>query len=269
MKKADIDLNISKQDLTKVENCEYYLRSKQIIKNAEVYKNIQVGEVYFIKCKDYDGNEKYVTAGWSGDPSKFIVFHKDDGFIFIKRIIASGKPGQEVMCLTTQFNVDEYWLEADPDYVNSILLQDEDSYDPFAASKIDANKKNKARRKNKKLEIKFNNAKEAYNFIKTLKVGDTLYDALTTYGSATVTWEVTKIDVRAVSRRSTNMSPVDAIHYTNGFKQVIEVQMKVKDKALPRKRKYINTTEALTFREFTDVGYCTYYKVKPYTVDDV
>lgn len=260
---------ISKEDLTKVKNCEYYLRTKQVMKNAEVYKNIQVGEVYYIKHKDYNGKEEYVSAGWNADPSKYIVFHKDGGFVFIKRIIASGKPGQEVYCLTTQFNVDEYWLEADPDYVNSILLQDEGSYDPFAASKLEANKKNKARRKNKKLEITFDNSQEAYDFVCSLKPGDVFYDSYTTYGSSIVAWEVTNVNRRKARPKDSGFSVEDAYHVRFGFKDVVEISIKVKDKNLPRKRQYMTTHDTLTFKSFLKEGYNRFYKVKPYTVDDV
>ena len=91
---------LSKDDKKRIKNCEYYSLSKRIMKDHEIYKNVNIGEVYFIKSKDYDGNDRYVTGGYTRDPAKYMVIHKDEGFIFAKRIIASGKLGKEISCLT-------------------------------------------------------------------------------------------------------------------------------------------------------------------------
>jgi hypothetical protein len=270
--------DLSKSDKNRIKNCEYYLRSKQIMKNAEAYKGLSLGEVYYIKYKDYGGDESYITAGYGNEPAKYIVFHKDEGFVFVKRIISNGKLGKEVTCLTTTYNAGEYWLEADPDYVNSILLEDEGGYDPLAASKKLSSNKNKARRRNKKLEIAYGTHKEAHEYAKTIKVGDLIYNAETTYGSDLVSWEVTSIEKRPADqiRNGTNSyygtslgsTNADRIHNRHGIKDLIAVEIKVKGE-IPKSRKYMGTEQILTFEDFLWTTYDKFYRTKPYTVDDV
>jgi len=267
---------VSKEDLRRCNHCDHYLKTKQIMKNAETYKELAIGEVYYIKYKDYQGIEVYETAN-TDDPSKFMVFHKDEGFVFVKRIIASGQLGKEVTCLTTTYDVGTHWLEADPDYVNSILLADEAGYDPMAATKKLSSNKNKARRRNKKLEIKFNDTTIAYNYVDTLKVGDRIYDANTSYGSGVLTWQVTKVDKRKANHdKPTNgyyrnnaigSTNEDQLHNKYGFKDLVAITIKIQgDK--PKARRYESDERIVTFDDFTK-SYRTYYKNKPYTVDDV
>lgn len=270
---------LSKDDQNRVNNCEYYLRTKQVMKNAEAYKELSVGEVYYIKHKGYDDKEEYVCAGWNDEPAKYMVFHKEEGFVFVKRIIANGKMGKEVTCLTTTFNIDEYWLEADPDYVNSILLENEEGYDPLAASKKVASNKNKARRRNKKLEINYGTPQEAHAFTDSLKVGDLLYDSDTTYGSGMLTWEVTSVLKRTVNqdvssdryynRNEAGSTSEDRIHNRHGIINLVAVEVKIKTKDVPKSRRYTSKDQTLTFADFYTSSYRKYYKTKPYTVDDV
>lgn len=251
------------------------------MKNAEAYKNLQVGEVYYIKYKDYNDKESYVTTGWGNDtPAKYMVFHKDEGFVFVKRIIASGNLGKEVICLTTTYDVGSHWLEADPDYVNSILLENEEDYDPLAASKEMTAKKNRARRKNKRLELKFDEPQEAYDYIKKLRKGDKLYDCSTAYGAGIIEWVVNKVSVRATDKSpntsyswDTNRSipgrtPVDQEHNKYGFDQIVEVEIQIVGEP-PKSRRWAGPKETIHFYTFVNKYYSTYYDSKPFTVDDV
>lgn len=272
---------LSKEDQDRVNSCDHYSKTKQVMSNLEAYKGLGVGEVYFIKGKTYSGEYEYVTAGYSDEPAKYMVFHKDDiGFIFIKRIIASGNLGKEVQCLTTQFDSDKYILEPDPEYVNSILLENEDGYDPLAASKENSAKKNKARRRNKKLELNFDDAQSAYDYIKTLRKGDVIYDCETAYGSGAVAWTVENVVVRktdtsAPQGYSARWNKVqgatreDQYHNQHGFAQSVLVTIKADDTNLPKSRKYITLEGTLTFFDFYNERYRKFYKSRPFTVDDV
>lgn len=267
---------ISNADQKRIVNCEYYLKTKQIMANAEVYKNLEIGEVYHIKYKDYNNKDMYVCYGWnSTTPSKYMVFHKDGGFVFVKRIIASGNLGKEIVCLTTTYDVGKHWLEADQEYVDSILLEDEEGYDPLAANKKLSNNKNKARRKNKKLQIVYKTPEEAYAYIKTLNVGDSIYDADTAYGSGILTWKIKKITNRKVNKAKTTSSTGwgyshrDEFHSKHKFADVVVVDIEIKEKVLPRSRSYETKTKELTFSDFLEDRYSKYYKSKLYTVDDV
>jgi len=266
---------LNRDDKRRVKNCDYYIKTKQVMKNAVVYDKLSVGEVYFIR---YTDTNKYVTSDWSGQsPSKFMVFHKDEGFVFIKRIIASGKLGKEVSCLTTSYYVNEYYLESDPDYVNSILLQDENSYDPLAASKKIASNKGKVRRKNKKLELAFNKPEEAYAYIQTLSVGDLLYNATTTYGTGVVAWEVKSVCVRDVDQtpqidwrgnKDTNgNSSDDQAHNRHGFVDFVSIDIEATS-VIPSQNSWATATKkTLIFNDFL-AKWHRYYHSAPFTLDD-
>ena len=273
--------DLSKEDKSRIKNCEYYLRTKKIMKNLEEYKKLEVGEVYYIKTKNRDGKEEYVSAGWNNEPAKYMVFHKDeDGFAFIKRILASGKMGKEVTCLTTSYDVEDYWLESDPDQVNSILLDNESGYDPMAASKEMTSKKNKARRRNKKLELDFDTHKAAHDYIKTLKVGDVIYDSVAAYGSGILSWKVTDVASRPVDNTDTRSTyqkqwgyPVgntreDQWHNEHNLDTVVVVHVERLEKELPKHRRYVRQNRALTFLDFKN-RWDKFYSKKPFTVDDV
>jgi len=274
---------LDKEDQNRVDSCEYYLKTKNTIENMEVYKDLSVGEVYFIKRKNYQGEEEYVTGGWNDEPAKYMVFHKDGGFVFVKRIIASGKMGKEVSCLTTEFDTKTYWLEADPDYVNSILLDNEDAYDPLAAEKKNSSNKNKARRKNKKIQLIYDTPQEAYTYIKSLKVGDTIYDTTAAYGSGILTWDVVKIDSKPIDKSNVNTSSnsswrsrrynyqnTDTQHANDNIPDIVTVSIKRRETKLPKDRRWCDEDRDLTYNSFKKGGYgpC-YYKSKPHTVDDV
>jgi len=270
---------ISKSDQRRVNNCDHYLKTKKVMQNNEVYKDLSIGEVYYIKHKGRNDEERYITNGWNGDePSKFMVFHKDESFVFVKRIIASGKMGKEVVCLNTTYDVDSHWLEADPDFVNSILLENEDGYDPLAASKKISSNKNKARRRNKKLEIKFDDIYMAQSYLDGLKVGDLLHDADTSYGSGTLTWEVSKVEKRKTNKdkptsgyynnNSLGSTNEDRIHNEHGLRDLIVVTIKIKGD-IPKSRQYEDKKKIVTFNNFIKSSYRVFYRNKPYTIDDV
>lgn len=266
---------LTKEDQDRIDNLECYQRHLNINKNLEYYKDLAIGEVYYIKFQDWNKQWRYETTGYGKTKSKFYVFHKDDdGFVFVKRILASGRLSKEVICLTTSYNHNEHVLEADPNYVNSILLENEDGYDPMAEEKAITAKKNKARRKNKKLELNFKDDKEAYEHMKTFKVGNRIYDCDTAYGSGMATWEITEVIKRKTDRKKDTQSwyrhdtpgstEADREHNRAGFKNLIVCKIKCVDNDS-------NRTWGLGMRDLTfhDLTWRTYYKEKPYNPETV
>lgn len=252
---------LSQTDISRINNCDYYKMTKNIMAAREKYKDMKVGEVFFIKFKRND-SYRYVSNHKS-DKDKFMIFYKDkNDFIFIKRVNTTGKLGVEVRCLTTQYSHPKYEIEADPNYIESIIFDNTENYDPLAAEKLITKKKGQARRKNKKIEINFRTKEQAYEYIKLMKVGDVIYSTSTSYGSNTTTWKVNAID-----KKTTNLklgrSPSSNIyenkyHYNCGFKETIVVNIKEVNGNKQRK---------LIFSNFND-SYTKYYSSKPYTLDD-
>lgn len=261
---------LSKEDKHRVNRCDNYKMTKMIMKAHENFREIEVGEVFYLKYNDYD--DRYVSRNWNGPKDKFMVFHKDeDDFVFIKRINASGKLGKEVQCLTTQFY--NCTIEPDQDYVDSLIFEDGD-YDPLQAQKELNKKRGKARRRNKALEINFPSADMAYEFVKRLNVGDKIYDAVNTYGEHCVEWTVTKINKRPVdqTKRGWNGNVLgntreDQAHNRHGFSEFVELEIKAT--SIPKDRKYTNSVDKVTFRDFMDRRhYGKYYKTRMFTPDD-
>lgn len=255
---------LSEMDKKRILGCDNYSKTKEIMAAYEKYKDLPLGEVYFIKSLSYDKTWRYENRGYNSKPSKFMVFHKDeDGFVFMKRINADGKLGVEITCLTTQYSHPRFVIEPDPEYVDAIIFENTEAYDPLKTEKDYKKKKGKASRKNKKLELKFETASEAYDFIDTLKVGDKLWDVATTYGSGIDEYTVTSIDKTPVlSSIDPNYSRYDRenrMHYDEGFIQKITAFITAADG---------QRGTHITFYNFWTNGYRTYYKTKPYTPED-
>ncbi len=270
---------LSKEDKRRVRGCEFYSKAKEVIEAHEKYKDLALGEVYFIKYKGkYSTDHKYVTRNYGNDkPSKFMIFHKDkEGFVFMKRINANGKLGKEVLCLTTQYSEPCYILEPDPDYVDSILFQSEASYDPLKSEKELNKNKGKARRRNKKLEITYKDAKDAFERIAKYKVGDKLYDAGTSYGKGIMEWEITGIEARPTDQTENTPYPwndtkvigntsEDQSHNNYMLPDLVILDIKV---ISSDRRRWTNSDRKVTFEDFIKRGHI-YYENRPCTTDDV
>ncbi len=269
-----IQEELTKEDKDRVLNCDYYQLVKNIMKSHETYKNFKVGDVFFIKY-----NKVYVSRIYGGKRDKFMVFYKDENdFVFIKRINANGKLGKEVQCLTTQYPSPTYEIEPDPEYLDSILFENESEYDPLKAEKELNKLKSRARRKNKKLELIFDNDAEAFNAIKQFKVGDVIYDTKTTYGEGIMEWTVTKVIKRKTdySERKLNSwsnkvvkgaTYEDSMHVLSGLSDFCQIDIECKHEK-PKSRKYSSKKRTINFSAFKKYGNI-YYKSKPYTIDDV
>ena len=173
---------LSKDDKSRIDNCDYYRLAKRIINSAKDNADFEVGSAVFIRRvsdKKLVGQEYNST----NKADKYIIVHNDEGFIFAKKICANGKPGVAITCLTIDYPTDAYYLESDGDYVEAVLLDNQDNYDPLASAKDYVKKKNKATRENSKKRLLFPTFQEALAFLKTVKVGDTFYKADYTYGS--------------------------------------------------------------------------------------
>lgn len=275
-----IQEELSKEEQNRVDNCDNYKLVKHIMQSHDHYKELRIGDVYFVKYTSTPGADPvYVSRTYGGKKDKFMIFHKDDeGFVFIKRINANGKLGKEIQCLTTQYPEPRFELEADPEYLESILLDNEKRYDPLKAEKELSSRKSKARRKNKKIELTYETAEEAFKAISEYKVGDRIYDAHTTYGEGVMEWTVDSIESRPTDK--TKVKPYawsataalgktreDQEHNKKGLPNLIVLKIKVHH-AKPKSRKWTQTERTITFSDFMKWGN-QYYNSSPYTTDDV
>jgi len=193
---STVETNLTRDDLKRINRCDEYLRTKRILKSINDFKDYEIGTAIYIK---HIGTNNFVSSGgfWNTAPNKppykYLIIENDDGFIFAKRILGTGALGAEVKCLTTDFNSDSFELVTDEDYLDAMLLDQE--YDPAAKEKEYLKKKNKTSRTNEKYRLNFDKALDAYTYLTTVKKGDILWEASTTFGDYMTKYEVEDIEV--------------------------------------------------------------------------
>lgn len=270
--------DLSQEDLKRIENSEFYFQAKRVMKSHEEYRHVNVGEVYSIMYRDFKDELTYISRGKTKD--KFMVVHKDDGFIFAKRIKSDGQLSRDVVCLTIRFPQPSYTLELDSAQAEAIIFQKEEDYDPFKEGKELSKKKNKARRLNKPKIIQHATAQEALAFTSTLKVGDTLYDAGTTFGEGIVTWTVTSIETRQVDKTpqkdwngrvyAYGKTDIDQKHGRHQLDDLVKLTVKVASE-IPNSRRWMGKDREVCFIDFMagKERYRDWYLTKPVTIEEV
>lgn len=260
---------LSKEDKGRILSCDNYKKTKEIMKAHRQYKDLPLGEVYLIKSLSYDGTYRYENRGYATKPSKFMIFHKDeDGFVFMKRINADGKLGIEVVCLTTQYSSPNFIIEPDPEYVEAIIFENTKTYDPLKVEKEYSKKKSKASRKNKKLEIKFESAQDAFDYIKTFSVGDKLWEARTTFGSKISEFTISNIKITPTLKKGDKAYNLydreNSLHERENFTEKIILSMNTSEGRAAGYRDI-----KVTFYDFLLLRSTkTYYKSEPYTPEN-
>jgi len=257
-----MNISLSADDVKRIERCDYYLRSKQILESYKHYIDMQIGEVFVIK---HQGGS-YITRG-DGLTAKFIVVHKDDNFIFAKRINASGNLSVDIECLTIEYPQPLYQIELDPAMVESILL-DKGDYDPALENKKLQAKKNMARKENKKIQINYVDPKEAKAHLDSLKVGDHIYSASTTYGKAITEWTVKSINKRPTDKTKSNSWGTTT--YGNTYEDQRHNEHNIDSFTLIELSESSSTwTSKITFLNFMSTTYSPYYRSVPVSIEEL
>jgi hypothetical protein len=275
---VSLKVDLSKDDIDRINGSEFYAHAKKIMKSFEEYAHVNVGEVYSIAYSNSSNKLVYVGIGKSRD--KYMVINKDNGFIFAKRIKSDGQLGKSVVCLTIRFPQPQYLIELDSAQAESIIFDTEDSYDPFKDGKDLSRKKSKARRLNKSKVIKHNTEEEALAFVSSLKIGDTLYDAATTFGEGIVCWTVSSIEKRDVDKTpqkdwngkvyAYGKSSFDQHHNMFNLSSFVRVTLQIKGE-LPPSRRSLGKSRDVDFVDFLDTKsrYRDWYLTKPASIEDV
>lgn len=146
----------------------------------EKIKQFQVGD-YLILYLGNDDNKMSVQKNSYGAPIKFKVVHcTEHGIPFVNRVNKRGVPiGGIFSCLGT-LDTDtfrnpgqKFEFALDPDYADSILLQDE--YDPANLHRSKKDIWKAVTDHNKTCKISTYNMKDVLNFFNTVNVGDMLW----------------------------------------------------------------------------------------------
>ena len=276
-----LSTELNEEDKKRINACDYYLQSKKIMESFERYKPIEVGEVYSVSYLSHDNKPEYIKrSGCSSKKDKFLVIHKDEGFVFAKRINSGGGLSKEVICLTIRFPSPDYCLELDADQAESIIFQNEEAFDPFKQGKDLSKRKNKARRINGTKKIVFPFLSDAINFVKNLKAGDVVYDSGTTFGESIIEWTVQSVTITPVDKTpqrdwrggivAYGKTDADQKHNRHQLDEVVLVQLEAKNE-MPPNRRWTTKTRSVTFIDFFESSerYRDYYLTKPVSVDEV
>lgn len=223
-------IKLTQEDKKKINNTHEYKLYKELTIARKTYMNFEVGTAIFIKHKG-SGEliTRYAYAAKKHPPTKFLIVENDEGFIFAKRILSTGKTGKDIICITSQYEPSRYELIPDDAMVDAMLLDQQ--YDPANEAKELKKKKNKATRINSKYRISFEDPQEAYKYLKNLKPGDKIWQADTTFGDGIVEFEVLGImkkPVKKVQKKSYYYGDdmLHRYHEQEGFDYFLEVELK-------------------------------------------
>lgn len=274
-----LKIDLSKEDTDRINGAEFYTHAKTIMKSFEEYKHANVGEVYSIVYSNSSSKLTYVGRGKNRD--KYMVIHKDDGFIFAKRIKSDGQLSKNVVCLTIRFPQPNYSIELDSAQAESIIFETEGSYDPFKEGKDLSKKKNKARRLNKSKLIMRDTPEEAFAFISNLKIGDTLYDAGTSFGEGIVSWTVSSIEKRDVDRApqkdwtgkvyTYGKTSIDQDYYYFSLSEEFVRVSLTANGEMPPSRRWISKNRDVSFVDFFNCSRRRrdWYLTQPVSIEDL
>lgn len=249
---------LSEDETKRIDRNRDYIYGKRIYESHLNYDNTEIGEVFLVKRLAF--KDLFITH-YGKSPTKFYIIHKDDGFVFAKRISSNGNLGKEVICMTTSYPIGSgnYELVPDESYIESLILGTK--YDPSIEGKSLSKRKNKARAYNKKLLTTQVDPFKSQEFIKSFKVGDKLWDTNTKFGSGAVEWTVIDIIKRkpcqefAKARytwegvpRYKGLTEEDRSHNEYGFDEVIILI--IESRKLDNAYRRTQPVENLTFNGF-------------------
>lgn len=260
---------LTPDDLKRIRECDFYLKAKKIIQSAEDYREHEVGSAIFVVNKK-SGKRVGQEYDAKATPDKYIVIENDNGFIFAKRINANGKPGVAISCLTIQYSSKHYELQVDDGYIESMLLDTQDKYDPASEAKALAKRKNKASRDNAKNRIIFDTIPEAYAFLSVAKVGDVIWESSYSYGTRVTQYTVDAIENRPAVKNHNpyRYSTHDNAYVDSGYTNVVILKLAMSPSTNANGYGY---NKGISYKDICSTersGYF-YYKTKPVSPEDL
>ncbi|NVM33953.1 MAG: hypothetical protein HWN81_00055 [Candidatus Lokiarchaeota archaeon] len=152
------------------ERLERLSRTKKSVKTAfTVGKNIEYQR--FFKVGDtlirYNKRSNKVIK-IDGIPERYIVARNDNGIVYVKKILKSGKLGTGIEAIAVE-DFDNYEYQIDPAQIDSVLLGTE--FDPRNARKRHNKIVDKLRRYNEKSRLRFKKDVEVQKWMANCKTG--------------------------------------------------------------------------------------------------
>lgn len=173
--------DLTKQEIELIKEREQI--AGQIMKVLEDVRAFKLGDFLIAFAQGrYDMNRRQLTNSY-GAPRKFQVVAVDEhGIPYMKKLNKQGKASGQIVSPVRfadgeRFERDnQYIFEVDPDYTDSIILQDEENYDATLIHKDKSETFKAITEHNKKCKIKCDDVKQIADFFdKNVVVGTVLY----------------------------------------------------------------------------------------------
>lgn len=150
-----------------------------ILTTVERAKQFKLNDYLILRISEPNGALSIQTNSY-GAPIKYKVVHVTDlGIAFVKRTGKKGEPtGRIYSCCGTEGDnyrkmAQNFQFELDPDYADSLLLQD--GYDPAQLHKSKQDIWKAVTEHNKAARVDTTTVNECYKYLLSVKVGDTLW----------------------------------------------------------------------------------------------
>lgn len=162
--------------------------------------------IAFRRHSGYHGDREVQVTNSYGAPKKFQVVAMDKhGLPYMKELNKKGEPtGTLIQSVRIdggygQLKHGDYRFEVDPDYVDSIVMMDEENYDASSIHRQKGDLFKEITKHNKSIKVKVNDTLALISFLQTLKVGDVLWKSIKT----NIT--ITKIDPIPLTHRNSRI----------------------------------------------------------------
>lgn len=150
-----------------------------ILETISKAQQFKVNDYLILKVSNHGGHMVTQTNSY-GAPVKYQVVHlNDQGIAFVKRTNKAGEPsGRIYSCCGTEADdyrtlEQKFAFELDPDFADSILLDDD--YDPASLHRSKKDIWKSVTEHNKASKIPTQESKDVVAFFHTVSVGDTLW----------------------------------------------------------------------------------------------
>jgi hypothetical protein len=178
------------------------------LKTIMAAQQFKLDDFLILKISRYGRNMEVATNSY-GAPVKYRVVYVDEHSIpYVKRINKKGEPYGSSFSSCIGIESDEYFspdanfiFELDPDYTDSILLQDD--YDPASLHRSKKEIWKAVTEHNKANKIKTTDLNDLVKFMSTVSVGDTLWTSNVSYYLVQDAIKTTGTDFNSSVKRGT------------------------------------------------------------------
>lgn len=178
------NFQISAEEQLEIEEVENGL--KQLMESIEQSKQFKVGDYLIAYLPDENGKWKLDCNSYGVAYKHVVVYSSPNGYPYIKRLNITGQPIGDLISGWGQCDMSDYieqegpikW-ELDPDYADSLILQEE--YDPTQLHKNKRALWKEVTQYNKANKIDTYDIPPILEFFKTLKIGDMMWTSSSGY----------------------------------------------------------------------------------------